>query len=114
MGSSQNLEGRGPCPEDLTMNSRVGLGQDAGPVEGRSARDREARVPKCHPRVRRWAVEQGNWLSPSRETESVPIPRALCQPQRWGEGCCSSEAAWTQSSTQGQKALGLEVTKAPS
>lgn len=40
MGSSQNLEGSGPCPEDLTMNSRVGLGQDAGPVEGRSARDR--------------------------------------------------------------------------
>ena len=40
MGSSQNLEGSGPCPEDMTMNSRVGLGQDVGPMEGRSARDR--------------------------------------------------------------------------
>lgn len=111
MGSSQNLEGSGPCPGDLTMNSRVGLGQDADPVEGRSAR---AMRPECQSAT----LEQGTRLwsrttgcHPVGKLGQQPIQRASCQPQQRGKGHCSSEAVWTRSSTQGQRALGLEATK---
>ena len=110
MGSSQNLEGSGPCPGDLTMNSRVGLGQDADPVEGRSAR---AMRPECQSAT----LEQGTRLwsrttgcHPVGKLGQQPIQRASCQPQQRGKGHCSSEAVWTRSSTQGQRALGLEAT----
>ena len=43
MGSSRDKsevwQGVGHCPEDLTMTSGVGLGQDAGSMEGSLARD---------------------------------------------------------------------------
>lgn len=83
------------------------------PWEGRSARDREARVPKCHPRVRKWAA--GAWATGCHLVGKLSqcLFRASCQPQRWG-GCCSSEAAWTQSSTQRQRTLGLGRSQGPS
>ena len=34
-------------------------------------------MPKCHPRVKNWATEQGSQLSPSRETESVAYSESL-------------------------------------
>ena len=71
-------------------------------------------MPKCHPRVRNWAVEQGNWLSPSRETESVAYSESFVPTTARGEEVLRLRSCVNPEFYSGAKDSGAGGHEAPS